>query len=305
MNGGNIIWAIDPLFAEYDSLQKTSGAYVAYDRNLQIQNILFHYGARINNHLVQDLNCSKLPVVTGKDASGNPVIQRIPWPYYPLLNNNATHRMVKNMDRVLSQFPSSIDTIATPGIQKTILLSTDTNSRILYTPAMVSLSSVVGEEDLRSFNKSHLPVAVLLEGKFKSPFTNTINAAWKDSLLQNTGEAFLSKSNKVSKQIVLADANILTNHVQASAGPLPMGMVPMENYQFGNRDFFTNAIAYLNEPEDILATREKEWIVRTLNKEKVAANRLFWQMMLTILPLCLIWAAYFLGLSWRKRQFAA
>jgi hypothetical protein len=123
--------------------------------------------------------------------------------------------------------------------------------------------------------------------------------------LQNTGEAFLSKSNKVSKQIVLADANILTNHVQASAGPLPMGMVPMENYQFGNRDFFTNAIAYLNEPEDILATREKEWIVRTLNKEKVAANRLFWQMMLTILPLCLIWAAYFLGLSWRKRQFAA
>ncbi len=305
MNGGNIIWAIDPLFAEYDSLQKTSGAYVAYDRNLQIQNILFHYGARINNHLVQDLNCSKLPVVTGKDASGNPVIQRIPWPYYPLLNTNATHRMVKNMDRVLSQFPSSIDTIATPGIQKTILLSTDTNSRILYTPAMVSLSSVVGEEDLRSFNKSHLPVAVLLEGKFKSPFTNTINAAWKDSLLQNTGEAFLSKSNKVSKQIVLADANILTNHVQASAGPLPMGMVPMENYQFGNRDFFTNAIAYLNEPEDILATREKEWIVRTLNKEKVAANRLFWQMMLTILPLCLIWAAYFLGLSWRKRQFAA
>jgi gliding-associated putative ABC transporter substrate-binding component GldG len=305
MNGGNIIWAIDPLYAEYDSLQKTSGSYVAYDRNLQIQNMLFNYGARINNHLVQDLNCSKLPVVTGKDATGNPVIQRIPWPYYPILNTSATHRMVKNMDRVLSQFPASIDTIVAPGIQKTILLSSDTNSRIISTPALVSLSSVAGEEDLISFNKSHIPVAVLLEGKFKSPFANKINASWKDSVLQNTGEIFVSKANKSAKQIVIADANILTNSVQASSGPLPMGMIPMEAYQFGNRDFFTNAIMYLNEDEDILAAREKEWIVRTLNKEKVSAQRLYWQFLLTILPLSLIWATYFFSLRWRRRQFAA
>lgn len=305
MNGGNIIWAIDPLFAEYDSLQQTSGAYVAFDRNLQIQNLLFNYGVRLNNHLLQDLNCSKLPVVTGKDASGNPVIQRIPWPYYPLLNPNATHKMVKNMDRVLSQFPASIDTIAVRGIQKTILLSSDTNSRIISSPAMVSLSSVANEADLSSFNKSHLPAAVLLEGKFASPFTHKINAAMKDVVLQNTGEIFASKGNKSAKQIVLADANILTNSVSSSTGPLPMGMLPMEGYQFGNRDFFMNAITYLNEPEDILAAREKEWIIRTLNQEKVAANRLFWQLILTILPLCLIWATYYLGLSWRKRQFAA
>ena len=305
MNGGNIIWAIDPLFAEYDSLQKTNGSYIAFDRNLQLQNLLFNYGARVNNHLLQDLNCSKLPVVTGKDAAGNPVIQRIPWPYYPLLNANASHKMVKNIDRVLSQFPASIDTILVPGIQKTILLSSDTNSRIVSTPAMVSLSSVAGEEDLISFNKSHIPVAVLLEGKFKSPFANKINASWKDTVLQNTGEPFVSKANKSSKQIIIADANILTNSVQASSGPLPMGMIPMEAYQFGNRDFFTNAIMYLNEDEDLLAAREKEWIVRTLNKEKVTAQRFYWQFTLTILPLCLIWATYFVGLKWRKRQFAA
>ena len=79
----------------------------------------------------------------------------------------------------------------------------------------------------------------------------------------------------------------------------------MEAYQFGNRDFFTNAIMYLNEDEDVLAAREKEWIVRTLNKEKVSAQRLYWQFLLTILPLGLIWATYFFGLRWRKRQFAA
>lgn len=305
MHGGNIIWAIDPLYAEYDSLQKSSGSYIAYDRNLQLQNLLFSYGVRINNNLLQDLNCSKLPVVTGKDAAGNPVIQRIPWPYYPLLNGNSNHRMVKNMDRVLAQFPSNIDTLALPGIQKTILLSTDTNSRLIGAPTMISLTSVAGEDDLRLFNKSNIPVAVLLEGQFKSPFANRISASWKDSLLQNTGMNFESKGTKAAKQIIIADADILTNSVAASNGPLPMGMIPMEAYQFGNRDFFTNAIAYLNEPEDILAARDKEWILRTLNQEKVTQYRLYWQLLLVIAPLLLLWLAYLVGIAYRKRQFAA
>lgn len=305
MHGGNVIWAIDPLYAEYDSLQKSSGSYIAYERNLQLQNLLFSYGVRMNNNLLQDLNCSKLPVVTGKDASGNPVIQRIPWPYYPLLNGSATHRVVKNMDRVLAQFPASIDTLALPGIQKTILLSSDTNSRLIGSPNLISLSSVNGAEDLKSFNKSNIPVAVLLEGVFKSPFANRLSANWKDSIQFNTGKEYQPKSIKTAKQVVIADADILTNSVQASSGPLPMGMIPMEAYQFGNRDFFTNAIAYLNEPEDILATRDKEWIVRTLNQEKIAKYRLYWQVLLTILPLLILWVAYFVGISYRKRQFAA
>jgi hypothetical protein len=103
----------------------------------------------------------------------------------------------------------------------------------------------------------------------------------------------------------MADADILTNHVQSSTGPLPMGMIPMEGYQFGNRDFFTNAVAYLNESEDILAARDKEWIVRTLNQEKITKYRIYWQAILTIFPLIILWLAYYAGISYRKRQFAA
>lgn len=305
MNGGNIIWAIDPLHAEYDSLKKSTGEYIALERNLQIQNLLFSYGVRMNHHLLQDLNCSKLPVVTGKDAAGNPIIQRVPWPYYPLLNGNSNNNMVHNIDRILAQFPASIDTLPLPGIQKTILLSSDTNSRVLSAPAIVSLSTVASDADLKSFQKSHVPVAVLLEGLFKSPFANRISASLKDSLIQYTGAAYITKAKMASKQIVIADADILTNSVQQANGPLPMGMIPMEAYQFGNRDFFTNAIAYLNEPIDILATRNKEWILRTLNKEKVEKYRLHWQLLLIILPLLILWLGFYAGRSYRKRQFAA
>ena len=155
MGGGNIVWALDKLVAEYDSLQKTSGAYTAYDRSLALDDLLFKYGVRINANLVQDLNCAKLPMVVGKGEDGSPLIQRMPWPYFPFLQGNEQHPIVQNIDRVLSYFPSSIDTIAVAGIQKTILLSTDSNSRILSSPAIVDINSGKQEGELESFQKNH------------------------------------------------------------------------------------------------------------------------------------------------------
>jgi len=304
MSGGNIIWAVDRLHAEYDSLQKTAGAYIAYDRNLGLDDLLFKYGVRMNSNLVQDLNCSKLPVVVGKDPTGNPVIQRIPWPYYPFLNGNNGHVIVKNIDRVLSQFPSSIDTIKARGIQKTILLSTDTNSRLVATPNLISLNSGKAPNELNSFTQHQIPIAVLLEGKFSSLYHNRVNPTWQDSLLQYTGKPFQSSSSSVSKQIVIADADILTNSVDKTNGPMPMGVLPFEAYQFGNRDFFTNAIVYLNEPVDILEARNKQLVLRLLNREKVSAQKTAWQFILTLGPIIALSFGQLFWLFYRKRQFA-
>ena len=119
LSGGNIIWAVDKLYAEYDSLQKTDGSYLAYDRGLGLDDLFFKYGIRMNSNLVQDLNCAKLPMVVGKQADGSPMIQRIPWPYYPFLLGEDRHPLVQNLDRVLSLFPSSIDTLVSASIKKT------------------------------------------------------------------------------------------------------------------------------------------------------------------------------------------
>ena len=77
MGGGNIIWAVDKLYAEYDSLQKTDGAYVSFDRGLALDDLLFKYGIRINSNLIQDLNCAKLPLVVGTQGDGSPLIKRV------------------------------------------------------------------------------------------------------------------------------------------------------------------------------------------------------------------------------------
>ena len=304
MGGGNIIWAVDKLYAEYDSLQKTDGSYVSFDRGLALDDLLFKYGIRINSNLIQDLNCAKLPLVVGTQGDGSPLIKRVPWPYYPFLIGNDNHPIAQNMDRVLSLFPSSIDTIASNGVKHTILLTTDTSSRSLPSPAQVSLNSVKGEEDMVQFNQHHFSIAVLSEGSFNSFFANRLSQVLKDSVQQNLGIAYLSKG-KPSKQIFIADADLFTNKVDKSNGPLPMGMIPFESYQFANRDFFVNSIQYLNEPVGLIESRNKGIVLRLLDKTKVAESRLFWQWMLLLGPVAILSLFFYFWTQYRQRRFGA
>jgi gliding-associated putative ABC transporter substrate-binding component GldG len=284
MNGGHVIWFIDKLHAELDSLMRSQAEYTAFDRGLDLDDILFHYGVRINPDLVQDLNCSKIPIVIGKNADGSPRMQRVPWPYYPFLSAHGDNPVSRNLDRVLPIFPSSIDTVKAPGIQKTILLATDTNSRRITSPAIVSVNSVKTEEDLRSFDQSYIPVAVLLEGKFHSMFSNRLGQNVMDSVQKTTGKPFRSMGEE-SKQIVVADADIVTNAVSNTAGPLPMGMIPFENYRFANREFFLNAMDYLTGKNQLYESRNKEFILRLLNKTKVTEQKNQWQLINIAVPI--------------------
>jgi gliding-associated putative ABC transporter substrate-binding component GldG len=308
MHGGNIIWAIDKLNAEYDSLRNTDGSYIAMDRGLALDDLFFKYGLRINSNLIQDLNCAKIAMVTGKKPDGSPMMNRVPWPYYPFVTGNDNASLSQNMDRVLTAFPSSIDTINTAGIHKTILLSTDTSSRILTSPNLVSLQSVKGEADMAQFTQHHLAVAVLLEGKFSSLYDHRISNAEKDSIQLATGKPFMARATQSAKQIVLSDANIITNQVkpeeQGNYIPLPMGMMPIEEYQFGNRDFYMNSVSFLNEPQTLLENRHKTIVLRVLDRQKLEANRLFWQLILVLGPLLLLWLGGWFWMQNRKRSFA-
>ncbi|HEX7692020.1 MAG TPA: gliding motility-associated ABC transporter substrate-binding protein GldG [Sediminibacterium sp.] len=301
MNGGHVIWFIDKLHAELDSLMRSQAEYTAFDRGLDVDDILFRYGVRINPDLVQDLNCSKIPIVIGTNADNSPRMQRIPWPYYPFLSARNRNPISQNLDRVLSIFPSSIDTVKAPGINKTILLTTDSNSRRLNSPAMVTLNSVRGEEDLASFNKSYIPVAVLLEGKFRSLFANRLGAAELDSVQRISGRPFLSAGAKESKQIVVSDADMVTNAVSATAGPLPMGVLPLENYRFANREFFLNAMDYLVSDNHLFESRNKDFILRLLDKRKVAEQRTTWQFINIVVPIIVLICIGIL-LQWERKK---
>lgn len=304
MHGGKIIWFVDKLYAEMDSLMHNQAGFVAFDRNLNLDDLLFKYGVRINSDLLQDLNCSKIPLVVGYNPDNSPRMQRIPWPYYPFLSAGNDNPISRNLDRVLPIFPATIDTVQAPGIRKTILLASDTNSRVISSPAMVSLNSVRSEDDVMQFRRSRVPVSVLLEGKFRSLFANRIMQDVKDSVERASGQPFAAENTTPTKQIVVSDADIVTNAVSNTSGPMPMGMLPFENYRFANREFFLNCVDYLVSNNGIFESRNKNVTLRLLDKSKVAEQRTLWQVVNIGVPVGAV-LLFGIVLQWRrKRKYA-
>ena len=301
MHGGKVIWFVDKLYAELDSLMRSQSDFIAFDRNLNIDDLLFKYGVRINSDLLQDLNCSKIPIVIGYNPDNSPRMQRMPWPYYPFLSSYNNNPISKNLDRVLSIFPSSIDTVKAPGIEKTILLASDTNSRVLSSPAMVSLNSIQTDNDFRSMNRSHIPVAVLLEGNFTSLFANRLTNEVRDSVAKALGKPFAATGTMSTKQIVVSDADIVTNAVSNTSGPIAMGELPMENYRFANREFFLNSIDYLVSNNKIFESRNKDFVLRLLDKGKVSQQKGLWQL-INIAGSILLVLLFGFVIQWRRKK---
>lgn len=304
MHGGKLIWMIDNLYAEMDSLLQSQSDFVAYDRDLNIGDQLFRYGVRVNADLVQDMQCDKLPLAVG-NFGDKPQMQLVPWPYFPLLSSYNDHPISKNLNSVLSIFPNSLDTVAAEGIKKTVLLSTSSSSRTLSTPAIVSLNSVKTEEDIKTFNRSQIPVAILLEGKFRSHFANRIPGAVSDSFANVFRQPFLAESAQSNSMIVMADADIAANVVTQNDGPLAMGTNQFTGVQYANREFMINCIEYLTSGTGILSARSKTLALRLLDPARVEENRTLWQVLNLGVPVGLILGFGALYQAYRKKKYSA
>ncbi len=302
MHGGKVIWLIDKLDASMDSLMRKKSDFVAFDFGLNLDDLLFRYGVRINPDLVQDLQCDSLPLVVG-NLGDQPQMNMQPWPYFPLLASYSGHPIAKNIDLVSSMFPNSIDTVKATGVHKTVLLASSANSRSLSTPAIVSLNSVKTEEDLKTFNKVNIPVAVLLEGRFSSLFTNRLSQATMDTLAGLYKQPFRAAPVQDNKMIVIADGDIASNVVTKSQGPLTMGYNQFTNYQYANKDFILNSIEYLVNPSGILETRAKDYTLRLLDPAKVEAEKTQWQLINIGVPVLLVVVFGFVYQALRKRKY--
>ena len=303
MHGGKVLWALDNLYASMDSLQRSSGSFVAFDLGLELDEQLFKYGVRINRDLVQDLECDKVPSVIGS-IGDKPQIELLPWPYSPLLRNTTAHVISHNLDQVSSSFPQSIDTISAPGIGKHVLLATSPYGRKLSSPALVEWKSIRTEEDLKNFNQPNIPVAVLLEGSFASPFANRLSAADLANMEQVYNRPFLAAAAQPNSMIVIADGDILLNPVSQEDGPLAMGMNNYTRQSYANRDFISNCLFYLTGGAAVMEARGKEYRLRLLDKEALEKNKGFWQAFALFAPMVLPFL-FLLANSWiRKRKYA-
>ena len=297
MRGGAVLWLIDPVFASMDSLE-TAESTMGIGQDLQLDDMLFNYGVRLNNNLIMDIHSLPIPLRTGQ-VGNQPQIDFFPWYFFPVLTPLQDHPVVKNLNAIKTEFVSSLDTIRIPHVKKTILLSTSPYSRVMNTPVLISLAILKDEPDERLFRGPPQPVAVLLEGVFESNYHNRIPPEIRD----NEEIGFLKESKPV-KMIVVADGDIIKNQLHYSQGyPLPLGYDQFTGETFGNKEFILNALNYLTDDSGLITIRSRELKLRLLDMTKVNNTRLYWQLLNTLGPVLLVLLFAFLYSFLRKEKY--
>lgn len=301
MNGGRMLWLIDPTDCSMDSIE--AGAMVADGnaRPLGIETALFKYGVRLNNDVIMDINCARIPIVdrvTG--GEGKPTLNS--WFYRPLLQPKAKHPIVRNLDAIRGDFTSTLDTVGNPEVKKTILLHSSKYSRSVKPIIRISLRTAKMPKDPKLFNKSFLPVAALLEGEFESAYAN-IQPVGADEV---PGLKPRDKSVP-NKMVVIADGDIAQNGWYYDKNGEPrfrmVGYDGFENYVFANRAFLMNVVNYLLDDSGLIGLRNREMTLRLLDQTRLKEERSMWQVINVIIPLLFIALFAAIQLILRNRAY--
>ncbi len=290
VSGGKSIWLIDTVTAEMDSLQQTGEAFFS-GRDLNLTDLLFSYGVRINSTIVQDLYSSKIALATG-NVGNQTEFQQFLWSYYPLVNANTDHPISKNIESINLKFPSGIDTLKN-AIHKEVLLQSSPLTKINGLPILVNLNSITHKVDPKIYTAKPQILGVLLEGEFESAYQHRTKAF----------DVNYKSKSATNKMIIISDGDIIANQI-LNGEPTRLDLDKWTGQHFGNKDFLLNAVDYLLDDTGLLAVRGKSLDIKLLNKEKVYEKKGFWQFVNIVVPLLLL--SLFGGLFGylRKRKYA-
>ncbi|MCF7561818.1 gliding motility-associated ABC transporter substrate-binding protein GldG [Sabulilitoribacter multivorans] len=292
MNGGKSLWLVDAVAIEKDSLYNDTGSNFAITRDLNLTDFFFKYGARINPVIISTLYSAPITLAMGSGSDSQ--FQNLRWPYSPLASTGNNHPITNNLNLVRFDFANQIDTLKND-IKKTILLETAPLTKLEGTPREISLSLVTQEQDPSIFNKGNQTLAVLLEGEFNSVYSNRIKP------FKLSEEKNISPSTKM---IIIADGDIIKNDVIRNT-PQELGFDRWTGQTYGNKEFLLNTVNYLLDDNGLINIRTKEITVAFLNQQKIASEKIKWQLINIVLPLVLLGLFGFVFNYFRKKKYAS
>jgi ABC-2 type transport system permease protein len=295
MKGGKAMFLIDALYANMDSASNENNLALPYEINLD--DLFFKYGFRINRDMILDRNAAPYPVVVG-NLGENPQVQLLPWPFFPVVNSFTKHPAVRNNDAVITRFLSTIDTLKVPGVSKIPLMSSSKYSKVLTAPIRVSVNELKKEMNPEFFNSGPQTTAWIYEGAFTSLYKNRFLPSGADK------SSFISDGLK-TKLLIVSDGDIARNAINPQTGqPLELGFYQFTETRYGNADFLVNVMTYLLEEDGIINTRSREVKIRPLDVVKIKNQKLTWQLVNLVLPILLIVLFGIVKFVLRKHKYA-
>lgn len=298
MNGGKIIFLVENLLAEMDSVAKY-GQVMTVNHSHNLDDILFQYGVKVKPNLVQDIQCHGIPAIN--QQTNRPGFW--PWIFYPLFSAVDDNPVSRNLENVWGRYCSTIDTTSRKTLKKTVLLRSSPQSRVAANPVLISLDILKNRQDPSNFRNGNQISAVLVEGEFISPFR------YRDGVKRSFDLPF-SESIERNSMIVISDGDLIRNQVSSDGRVYPLGYDKFASKQFStpvefaNKKFFLNCVDYLCDENNLIEVRSKEVILRLLDKSKLKNEKLFWQSFNMILPILIILIFGFVNSFYRKRRWA-
>lgn len=304
MNGGRVLWMIDPIRTDLDSL-KTNQQTLATTNEMGLYDMLFDYGVRLNRNLIIDYQCA--PIVYDAGPMGDRRnMQVFNWYFAPVvIPSDSAHPICTNIDPLHFDFASSLDLVGeNENVRKRVLLESSNLSLERKAPIRVTTAvSNLEKEYFENGTDDPFALAVLLEGEFTSNFVGRINSK---QLLEDPDFAFREKS-RPTKMIVIGDGDFGRNKFMATDGgftPLPLGY---DRYAgrvvYDNKEFLLNAINYLLDDADLISIRSRNIILRTLDKEIVKDHKGLIQLLNVTIPFILIGLMGLVLMWMRKRKY--
>ncbi|MEJ8802739.1 gliding motility-associated ABC transporter substrate-binding protein GldG [Pontibacter sp. H249] len=279
MNGGKAVFFVDALNANLDSVG--AGGMFALPYNLNLEDLFFRYGVRLNPTMIMDLNSGFIPMVTGYMGE-RPQTEMINWRFYPLLNNFSKHPITRNLDAVYTKFVGTMDTVKADGVLKTPLVYTSKYSRVLQPPVPITLEEARMEVNPEQYQEGEQPVGYLLEGKFSSLFRNRRAPA-------GAQQTAIKEVGVVTKIAVFSDGDLIRNEINPRTGqPYELGFDRYNNVKFANKELALNTIHYLLDSEGLINVRSKEIQLRPLDRVRVQEDKNFWQLLNLVAPIVLL-----------------
>ncbi len=298
MNGGKVIFLVESLVAEMDSVAKY-GRVMTANHEHNLDDLLFHYGVKVQPTLVQDLQCHGIPAI-------NQQTNRTgfwPWVFYPLYNPADDNPITRNLENVWGQYCSTMDTTARQTLKKTVLLKSSANSRVAHNPVMISLDLLKVRPDPRNFNKGGQISAVLVEGSFASPFRH------REGVKRAFDLDYKSQIDNNS-MIVIGDGDLIRNQISSDGSriyPLGYDRYATQNFgapvEFANKKFFLNCVDFLCDESNLIEVRNREVILRLLDKNRIKRERIKWQTINMVLPILAVILFGLLNALYRRRRW--
>lgn len=300
MRGGKVLWLYDATDASIDSLANKSG-FLAMPAHTKLEHLFFRYGVRFNTNLVQDIgSCQAIPIINNQSNK----VQTMIFPYALNIVNFEDHLITQKVGSVRSCFAGTIDTVGkNDGLKKTVLATTSDSCKLIPTPAIVTQNVGFAKPNPEEFVAKHKPLAVLVEGHFKSAYEGYLPME-----LDTVREFNVKYESPNTKQIFISDGDIIRNYFDTLVGPYPTGYDHHLKKMYGNTEFLVNCIDYLCGNEDLITLRSKNFHIGTLDARKTIQEgvRVKYQLFNIVLPLVLLLLSggVILFVRTRKYKFA-